>query len=168
MAQEEKPSVIKLELKRVDLQELVKIDDMLGTAPLFKSIGPEATTGLLTGAATRRVQGGQPVFQEGSPGTSLFLVLRGEVGLGRGQGAAAVELCTVSKGEFFGEAEVLGPSAKRSYTATAIGQADLAEFPSQLHRDGHRPGGPRRVPARATRRPLREALPALWPAARGA
>jgi CRP-like cAMP-binding protein len=128
MGQEEKPSVIKVELKRIGLQELVQLDDLLGSAPLFKAIGPQSTTGLLTTATTRRVPAGQAVFAEGTAGTSLFMVLRGEVGLGRGQGKSAVDLGTVSKGEFFGEGEVLGPSDKRGYTATAIGQADLAEF----------------------------------------
>lgn len=125
MAQEENGGqVIKLELKRVDLQEWIKIDEMLGLAPLFKALGPASTSLLLSKATTRRVQDGQPVFQEGTEGQSLFLVLRGEVMLGRG----AVEICTARKGDFFGEGEVLGPETKRSYSATARGQADLAEF----------------------------------------
>ncbi|MGI5862737.1 MAG: cyclic nucleotide-binding domain-containing protein [Myxococcales bacterium] len=119
---------IKLELKRVDLQEWVKLDEMLGMAPLFTAMGPASTSLLLSKATTRRYQPGELVFQEGTPGNSLFMVLRGEVALGRGNGDKAVEICTVRKADFFGEGEVLGPEVNRSYSATAVGQADLAEF----------------------------------------
>lgn len=129
MSQPDNPGVIKLELKRVDLPELLKFDEMLGTAPVFKACGPQGTARLLAVAQTRRHADGQVIFAEGSPGTSLFVVLRGEVAIGRGQGAEAVEVCTVRKGEFFGEAEVLGPSTNRGTTAIARGQVDVAEFP---------------------------------------
>ena len=128
MAEDQGTPIVKLELKRVDLQEWVKIDEMLGLAPLFSAMGPASTSLLLSKASTRRFQPGEPVFREGTPGNSLFMILRGEVTLGRGEGDKAVEICTARKGDFFGEGEVLGPEVNRSYSASAVVQADLAEF----------------------------------------
>jgi CRP-like cAMP-binding protein len=130
MPQEDKATpLLKLELKRVDLLEWIKIDEMLGIAPLFKALGPASTDQLLSAASTRRVQDGQPVYLEGTSGNSLFLVLRGEAILSRGQGQTATEVATLHKGDFFGEGEVLGPKTTRSYSARARGQTDLAEMP---------------------------------------
>jgi len=129
MADEGAPvPVVRLELKRIDLRELLRIDDLLRTAPLFKALGPETTEHLVKVAATRRLAAGQSVYREGEAGDSLFLVLRGEVALSHGTGDQAVEQCRIQKGDFFGEEEVLA-TRKRTCNATAAGPADLVEFP---------------------------------------
>ncbi len=131
-----KPSgVIRVELKRVDFQELLSLDPLIGKATLFAAIGPEDTRRLVAAATPRRFGPGQAIFGEGSEGSSLFLVLRGEVALSRAQGDTTVEIGEVAKGEFFGEAEALGPSTARAQTATAApgaGSVDVAEFPRSV------------------------------------
>lgn len=127
MDNEEKPvPVVRLELKRVDLKELVRIDDLLGSAPLFRAVGPDGMRRLIEKAVPRRLTHGQAVYRQGEKGNSLFLVLRGEVSLGDD----AAEVATVRKGEFFGEGEVLDQKALRACSAIAVGAADVAELPA--------------------------------------
>lgn len=124
--------VIRVELKRVDLQELLSLDPLIGKATLFTSVGAEDARRLAAAATPRRFGPGQAIYGEGSEGDSLFLVLRGEVALSREQGDTTVEIGVVPKGEFFGEAEALGPSTSRAQSATAgpsAGPVDVAEFP---------------------------------------
>jgi len=128
-------AVIRVELKRVDLLELLSLDPLLGKATLFTAVGAEDTRKLAAAATPRRFGPGQAIFGEGSAGNSLFLVLRGEVALSRQQGGTSVEICTLQKGEFFGEAEALGPASVRSQSAAAAasaGTADVAELPQAL------------------------------------
>jgi CRP-like cAMP-binding protein len=124
--------VIRVELKRVDLQELLSLDPLIGKATLFNAIGAADTRRLVAAATPRRFGPGQAIYGEGSAGNSLFLVLRGEVALSRQQGGTSVEIAALQKGEFFGEDEALGPSSVRSQSAAASGTTDVAEF-SQAH-----------------------------------
>ncbi len=127
--------VIRVELRRVDLQELLAIDPLIGKATVFTAVGAVDTRRLVAAAVARRFGPGQAIFGEGSEGDSLFIVLRGEIALTRVQGETTVEIGAVPKGEFFGEAEVLGPSTSRAYTASAAptaGLADVAELPHAL------------------------------------
>jgi CRP/FNR family transcriptional regulator, cyclic AMP receptor protein len=126
MADVDKPvAVVRLELKHVDLKELLQLDELLGKAPLFRAAGPEGTRRLVETATPRKLSAGQTVFKQGERGANLFMVLRGEVTLGHD----AAVVATARKGDFFGEAEVLSPKSPRGCTATAAGPADVAEFP---------------------------------------
>jgi CRP/FNR family cyclic AMP-dependent transcriptional regulator len=57
------------------------------------------------------------VFEEGSAGRELFVVLDGKIDIVRGAGADRTLLVTLGKGEFFGEMAVIDGSAR---SATAI------------------------------------------------
>jgi len=126
MVNERKPvPVVRLELKHVDLKELVRIDGLLGEAPLFKAVGRTGVARLIEKASPRRLAAGQAAYRQGEKGNGLFLVLRGEIVLS--QNETVVD--TVRKGDFFGEAEILDPLAPRGCTAMAADAADVAEFP---------------------------------------
>jgi CRP-like cAMP-binding protein len=63
---------------------------------------------------------GEVIFEEGSDGRELFVVLGGEVEIAKlGSGAKTV-IATLGKGEFFGEMAVIDGSAR---SATAIAAA---------------------------------------------
>ena len=57
------------------------------------------------------------VFEEGSAGRELFVVLNGKVDIVRNAGADRTLLVTLGKGEFFGEMAVIDGSVR---SATAI------------------------------------------------
>ena len=61
---------------------------------------------------------GEVIFEEGSTGRELFVVLDGKVEIAKLNGAAKTVIVTLGKGEFFGEMAVIDGSS-RSATATA-------------------------------------------------
>ncbi|MBX9819639.1 Crp/Fnr family transcriptional regulator [Afipia birgiae] len=58
------------------------------------------------------------VFEEGSTGRELFVVLEGKIDIVKNSGADKTVIVTLGKGEFFGEMAVIDGSA-RSATAVA-------------------------------------------------
>jgi CRP/FNR family transcriptional regulator, cyclic AMP receptor protein len=60
---------------------------------------------------------GDVIFEEGSTGRELFVVLDGEVEIAKVNGASKTIIVTLGKGEFFGEMAVIDGSAR---SATAI------------------------------------------------
>src|SRR3954470_13550995 len=61
----------------------------------------------------------QVIFEEGSTGRELYVVLEGKVEIAKGNGPARTTIVTLGKGEFFGEMAVIDGSA-RSATAIAV------------------------------------------------
>lgn len=70
------------------------------------------------------------VFEEGSAGRELFVVLNGKVDIVRNAGADRTLLVTLGKGEFFGEMAVIDGSVR---SATAI----AAEAGTRVMRINH-------------------------------
>ena len=60
---------------------------------------------------------GEVIFEEGSTGRELFVVLGGEVEIAKVSGASKTVIVTLGKGEFFGEMAVIDGSSR---SATAI------------------------------------------------
>ena len=60
------------------------------------------------------------IFEEGSAGRELFVVLDGEVEIAKMNGASKTSIIKLGKGEFFGEMAVIDGSAR---SATAIASA---------------------------------------------
>src|SRR6201992_1314806 len=60
---------------------------------------------------------GDVIFEEGSTGRELFVVLGGEVEIAKVNGASKTVIVTLGKGEFFGEMAVIDGSSR---SATAI------------------------------------------------
>jgi CRP/FNR family transcriptional regulator, cyclic AMP receptor protein len=63
---------------------------------------------------------GEVVFEEGSTGRELFVVLDGKIDIVKMNGASKTVVVTLGKGEFFGEMAVIDGSAR---SATAISAA---------------------------------------------
>jgi CRP/FNR family cyclic AMP-dependent transcriptional regulator len=60
---------------------------------------------------------GEVIFEEGSTGRELFVVLAGQVEIAKVTGASKTVIVTLGKGEFFGEMAVIDGSSR---SATAI------------------------------------------------
>src|SRR5207245_189538 len=119
----------KLELKRLALAEFVKTDDLIAKSTLFEHLDERGREVLLGNGTARRFSAGVAIYSEASEGDSLFLVLRGDVGLTSEKDA--VEIGTAHRGEYFGETEVLN-GGKRKCNAVAVTETDVAEFPRAL------------------------------------
>jgi CRP-like cAMP-binding protein len=117
--------LVKLELKRLTLAELVTRDALLETSPLVKAIPQALRAEFLSNGLPRRLGAQGPIFRKGDMVGPLYLVLKGEVQLLNAEG---VELARASKGEFFGESEVVSPAPARRGTAVAATELDYAEF----------------------------------------
>jgi len=63
---------------------------------------------------------GHVIFEEGSTGRELYVVLDGEVEIAKVSGASKTVIVTLGKGEFFGEMAVIDGSPR---SATAIAAA---------------------------------------------
>jgi CRP-like cAMP-binding protein len=63
---------------------------------------------------------GDVIFEEGSTGRELFVVLDGRIDIVKKDGASKTVIVTLSKGEFFGEMAVIDGSAR---SATAVSAA---------------------------------------------
>lgn len=122
--------VVKVELKRADAFELVKSDKVLSASRVVTAMGATLQA-VMSKAIVRRYPDKVVVFQQGEPGSALFLVLSGEVRLFARKQTDAVELGTVRKGEVLGEAEVLSGEATRRSSAVTQGPVDLAELPRE-------------------------------------
>jgi CRP-like cAMP-binding protein len=122
--------VVKLALKRADLCELVLGDEVLRLSPFAKAVGSNLEALLKVGIA-RRHPDRAVLFQQGDAGNSLFFVLRGDVRLSGRKGADMVELGTASRGQVFGEGEVLSGEPLRITSAVAHGDVDTAEIPRE-------------------------------------
>lgn len=121
--------VIKVGLKRINLEERVFLDRDLRTCPAVRTLGEDLARELLSLAAGKRFADQARIFQEGDPGDALVFVLKGEVRLYMGTGRDAVEVAVARKGELLGEREALGDSSQRTFTAQATGEVELVEFP---------------------------------------
>ena len=63
---------------------------------------------------------GDVIFEEGSSGRELFVVLEGKIEIAKISGAGKTVIVTLGKGEFFGEMAVIDGSSR---SATAIAAA---------------------------------------------
>jgi CRP/FNR family cyclic AMP-dependent transcriptional regulator len=63
---------------------------------------------------------GDVIFEEGSTGRELFVVLDGKIDIVKDGGATRMTIVTLGKGEFFGEMAVIDGSSR---SATAIAAA---------------------------------------------
>ncbi len=63
---------------------------------------------------------GDVIFEEGSTGRELFVVLDGRIDIVKKSGASKTVIVTLTKGEFFGEMAVIDGSAR---SATAVSAA---------------------------------------------
>jgi CRP/FNR family cyclic AMP-dependent transcriptional regulator len=63
---------------------------------------------------------GDVIFEEGSTGRELYVVLDGKIDIAKDSGATRTTIVTLGKGEFFGEMAVIDGSSR---SATAIAAA---------------------------------------------
>ena len=123
-----KTAVVKLELKRVQLEEFVQSDVRLRSCGLLKGLLDADVKVLLQQGKLRRFLPKAPIFEQAEAGDSLFWVLKGEAWVAQRANAQLVDLGPVQRGEVFGESEISEAPAERHYSVRATGEVDVAEF----------------------------------------
>jgi CRP-like cAMP-binding protein len=125
-------AVVRVGLRRMEVAELVRQDEALRTSALARAMGELALERLLEDAVLRRFADQSAVFREGDRPAALFWVVRGEVRLRSRRGEEHVDFGGASAGDLFGE-DCAGLSP-RSYSAVAVGDADVVEISTEALR----------------------------------
>src|SRR5713101_6432507 len=94
-------------------------------APIFEGMSVEDLESLRPAVRTRRYERGSYVFREGDPGSHLYVVLRGQVQIGRiGQEGGELLFAMAGPGEVFGELSLFVPDGEPT-ECMVIGRAPL-------------------------------------------
>ena len=119
--------VVRIELKRADVSQLVKGDALLSACEFVKALGRWADPiwGL---SIARRYPSAAVLYQTGDTTDGLLFVLRGQLRLMARKGSDMVDVGTAGPGEVAGESEALGGGTRMS-SAIAQAASDVVEIP---------------------------------------
>lgn len=99
--------------------------EVVRKAPLFSGLGDEATSALLELMTTSALERGSVLFDEGDPGSELYVIVDGKLKLGRASADGRENLLSVlGPGEMFGELSLFDPGP-RTATVTAVSDSTL-------------------------------------------
>ena len=98
--------------------------DELRRVPLFAGLAEEDLEQLYRMAETVSLDAGELVFEEGSPGDALYVVLDGELEVSKRQGGQDVVLAVRGVGDFIGEMSIL-EQAPRSASVRTLQETRL-------------------------------------------
>jgi len=104
--------------------------EMLRNQPLLEGARLDVVEDLAKVAVERRFRPGQVIFEEGSTGRELYLVIEGLVEVVKGQGAEEMVLARRGPEDFFGEMGLIEASP-RFATIRALEPTRLLEFSEQ-------------------------------------
>jgi CRP-like cAMP-binding protein len=95
------------------------------SSPLFEVLKEEERNALVKEMALEQHAEGDVIISEGEPGTSMYIIARGEVKVyTRNQGGGSLYLAKLGEGDFFGEVSVLS-GKPRTATITASQPTEL-------------------------------------------
>ncbi|MCK5795778.1 MAG: cyclic nucleotide-binding domain-containing protein, partial [Deltaproteobacteria bacterium] len=103
-----------------------RILDIMPPTPLFSFLERDALRMLIEQVDVRFFGPGERIIRSGSGGTSLFVLVEGEVVVWR-EGPSRVEIGRLNEGSFFGEIALLTQRA-RSATVEAVGECTILEI----------------------------------------
>jgi CRP-like cAMP-binding protein len=108
---------------------IVNIEVLRGLT-FLKEASTDIIEGLVKAAVDRSFQPGQIVFQEGSTGRELYLIVEGAIEVVKGHGADEMVLARHGPGDFFGEMSFIEDNP-RFATIRALEPTLLLEFSEQ-------------------------------------
>lgn len=106
--------------------------EILARCPLFRDFSETGLRIVASIATERRIPADTPIFEEGTPGDSLFVVRRGRVRIVlRGSDGQGRRIAGLGAGDSLGELALVCPDAPRLVSA-------VAETPVDVFEIGHR------------------------------
>ncbi len=103
--------------------------------PLFSDLPEDAFIALFERCPLRRAEPGDRIFEQGSQGTSFFVICAGKVRVLRTDGEATRELATLEEGAFFGEMALLSDAPRSASVEAAAEDTQLLEIPASVLTD---------------------------------
>ena len=95
--------------------------ELLTKAPIFEGLTPADLEPLRAAARTRSFAKGAHLFREGDAGSHLYMVIDGEVMIGRvGEGGGQVVFAIAGPGDVFGELSLFDDEGERTADAQAL------------------------------------------------
>src|SRR6266478_2129977 len=95
--------------------------------PLFECLSDEQLDHLVKQARLNHFGRGEPVIQEGSPGDSMFVLLRGAANVSVSKNGSTIQVASLGAGDCFGEMSLL-KGEPRSATVRADGDCYVMEI----------------------------------------
>ena len=131
------PTIIQFQAENVRAQVITRpVEKKLGSAtvlkiqekvPLFRGMPLELLVRTLAICEQVTIEHGKNVFKEGDIGDSFFVLIAGEVVVGKDRGSQFIELARLGVGDCFGEMALVGKPV-RSATVRANGEAVTMRF----------------------------------------
>jgi CRP/FNR family cyclic AMP-dependent transcriptional regulator len=99
-------------------------NELLANIPLFESLTDDDLSALAERMVEVRYAPGDVIFQQGDPGSTLYIIDDGAVEISHSSGPARSTLATLFTGQYFGELSLFD-RAPRSATATAAKESRI-------------------------------------------
>jgi diguanylate cyclase (GGDEF)-like protein len=112
-----------------ELPPIAETIQWLRKSELFSSLEDDELEAVAADSSACRYSGGQSIFEEGSAGDALFILVEGRVSIG-GDGSGAPVIAELVQGDSFGELELLA-SRPRNARASAAADSLLIRFPAE-------------------------------------
>ena len=106
----------------------------LRVVPAFANLADNAVLQIVGASANLSWRAGNLVFEKGTPGDALFIVLSGEIAILDPVDGDEVEIARVAPGEFFGEFSLM-TDRTHSMTARALEDSELMVLPKETFQD---------------------------------
>ncbi|MBV8760545.1 MAG: DUF1003 domain-containing protein [Deltaproteobacteria bacterium] len=102
--------------------------ELLSAIPMFEDLGPDDVAALAKAVVPRQFSAGQMIIHQGEAGTSMFIVVDGNVNIHLpGEQSRRISLKDIAAGEYFGEL-ALFDDKPRSASAVATTDTKLLEL----------------------------------------
>ncbi len=112
-------------------EEAAPEEDFWETAPLLRDLDAESRQAFRSQMVAVTYDPGTVILREGDPGSSLFLIVDGEIRVTKLQPSGEdKEVAVLNAGEFFGEFALLADQ-KRHATITAVTRSTVLEIPKK-------------------------------------